>query len=156
IDALPPPSVALLEIMACLGGTVGPGLLEAGTGRAAAELEPLLTAPLEDGLLTMTRDGETAIRFRHDRVQQATHDRLAPARGRGVHLSLARRRASYPDFAAMAAEQSLPAVDAVWDPDEVRQVASLFKTAAKAVRLVDPAIAERFLTTAVTSLEKLA
>ena len=156
IDALPAESRTLLEVMACLGGDVALWVLEAATGRSAATVEAQLTAPLEDGLLTLARDTELVVRFRHDRVQQAAYDRLEADHRRALQLSVARHLAGFPDLVATAAEQYLPVVDTVDDPGERRHVATLFRRAASAVRLTNPTVAERFLAAAVVLLERLA
>jgi predicted ATPase len=53
ISRLPPGSRELVEIMACLGGEVEMGILQAATDLSPLLLEERLTAPLEDGLLAM-------------------------------------------------------------------------------------------------------
>ncbi len=152
IGALPRPTQQVLEIAACLGGQVELGLLQSATGLTAEELETLLAPALEDGLLVMELGGTEAVRFRHDRVQQAAHGRLGPASRRDLHLTLARRLAARPEFGGVAAELYLSAADAVQRPDERRQVARLFRAAAASALLIDPAMAERFLTAATTLL----
>ena len=94
IDALPAESASVLEMLACLGGEIGIDLLS-----VAADIDPTAAAEalapaLEDGLLVMIRDGASAVRFRHDRVQQAAYARLTPTSGRALHLRLARHLAA--------------------------------------------------------------
>ena len=98
IHRLPPASRELLEVMACLGGQVDIDVLRAAGGRSAGTLDEDLVAPLEDGLLVNELGGAPAVRFRHDRVQEAAHSRLAPAIRRDLHLTVARRLAATPAF----------------------------------------------------------
>jgi diguanylate cyclase (GGDEF)-like protein len=152
IDRLPPHAQALLELMACLGGEVELAVLRVGTDLSASVLEEQLTPSLEDGLLVMQHggvlDGDSAVRFRHDRVQQAAYARLDPVRQRRLHLALARRLAELPELTSIAAQQYLEAVEDVQDRDERRKVAGLFRRAATAARLVSHAVADRFLAAA--------
>ena len=143
--ALPAPTQALLEVMACLGGEVRLDLLQAASGLQVTTVEERLLPALEDGLLVMEQGGESSVRFRHDRVQQAAYGRLAGAPGLALHLTLARRLAARPDLAAFAAEQYLPAVVAIADPHERRAVAMLFRDAAIQAQVLNPGTAERFL-----------
>ncbi len=138
IGLLPHESCELLETMACLGNSVEMTLLRAATGACADTLDAMLREPLEEGLLIPIR-GEQAgttsgLRFRHDRVQQAAHGRLDAAQREVLHLVLARRLLADTAFQLQAAEQYLPAVRAVRDPKERRQVAELFKAAAAQAR----------------------
>jgi diguanylate cyclase (GGDEF)-like protein len=149
MDRLPAPTRTLLLIMACLGGAVTLDLLIAATGAKADSVERDVTPALEDGLLVVDRDGEPAVRFRHDRVQQAAHDALDPDDREEIHLLLARTLAAHPGLAAVAAEQYLSALSAVHDSDERLRAASLFRVTAADVGLVNPAAAERFLAAAV-------
>ncbi|GIJ49061.1 serine/threonine protein kinase [Virgisporangium aliadipatigenens] len=151
IDALPAQSRELLEVMACLGGEVELRLLQVAGGRSPAELDEHLAPALEDGLLAPAEG--TTVRFAHDRVQQAAYGRVEPDRRRDLQLGLARRLAAVPEFAAVAAEQYLPAAHAIPDADELRRVAELFRHAATSARRVNPMVAEPFLTAAVTLLE---
>jgi PAS domain S-box-containing protein len=145
MDRLPAQTQRLLEVMACLGGEVEYELLTVAAGLPPATLAELLAPALEDGLLLMAHHGSETVRFRHDRVQQAAYGRLEPAPRRELHLTLARRLAAHAEFAAMAAEQYLPAFDALADQGERRRVAELFRGAAAGVRLTDYPTAERFL-----------
>ena len=122
IERLPAQARALLETIACLGGEVELGLLGAATGLSATALEEQLTPPLEDGLLMMEQSGDLAVRFRHDRVQQAALDRMAPDARQRLHLQLARQLDGVARVEAVAAEQYLAAVEAVHDPQERRRV----------------------------------
>ena len=154
MDRLPPPTRTLLSIMACLGGAVTLDLLLAVTGSEAAVIEHDITPALEDGLLVVDRDGEPAVRFRHDRVQQAAHDALEPDEREATHVQLARRLAARPGLVAVAAEQYLSAVSAVRDADERLRAAALFRATAADVGLVNPAAAERFLAAAVDLVDR--
>ena len=148
---LPAKAQALLEIMACLGGEVPPDLLALAAGLSADALQEGLTPSLEDGLL-LARDGERALRFRHDRVQQAAYARVQPERKRLLHLGLARRLAAQPGLATPAAEQYLPALAALDDPAEKRLAIALFRRAAAGAGTVNFEEAERFLAAALTLL----
>lgn len=152
IAALPPETRQVLDIMACLGGEVELQLLQAASGTPGVELERQLATALEDGLLVMQQDGPPAMRFRHDRVQEACLEVLAPA-GRGqLHLALARRLAALPEFEATAAHQYLPALDAIDNPSERLRAADLLHRASRQLSTVNPAIAERFLSGALALL----
>jgi len=153
IDRLPEPTGKLLETIACLGGGVDLGLLHICTGLSEATLADQLNPALEDGLLVKAQDGEDSVQFRHDRVQQAAYARLGAVNQVAVHLELARSLARLPDRAALAAEQYLPAVDAVDDAGECRRVAELLLAAGAASQLLNAPLAERYLATAATLLE---
>jgi diguanylate cyclase (GGDEF)-like protein len=150
INALPAPSIGLMELMACLAGEVQIGILQAATGKSLAELEALLLPPLEDGLLVLEQGGplreSNNVRFRHDRVQQAAYSRLDAVARQQMHLDLARRLAHHPDCAALAAEQYLPAAGSIEDPLECGRVARLFDNVAGESFFMNYAAAERFLT----------
>lgn len=151
IARLPPPARALLETMACLGGEVELGRLAAAGGLSIAEAEEQLAASLEEGLLVM--EDTDKIRFRHDRVQQAAYNGLSPAARNTLHLLLARRMAVAPEFAGMAAEQYLSALDAITDNEERRRVADLLHVAATQARgAANHMFAERCLTAALALL----
>ena len=64
---------------------------------------------------------EQAVRFRHDRIQEAILRGLDPHRRRELQLAMARRLAGVPELFAVAAEQYLPVVDAI---DDARRAAS--------------------------------
>jgi diguanylate cyclase (GGDEF)-like protein len=151
LAALPAPTRALLEIMGCLGGEVPLDLLRAAGDLPADAVEERLLPALEDGLLVMDQ-GDDSVRFRHDRVQQAAHGWLAAEPRRALHLRIARRLGARPGLAAVAAEQYLPAVDAITDPRERREVAAQFRDSAANTRLLNPVLAERFLTAALAML----
>ncbi|MBN1173626.1 MAG: AAA family ATPase [Micromonosporaceae bacterium] len=156
IDRLPERTGELLSRMACLGGEADADLLRLASGLSAQELETHLAPALADGLLVMGHHGQDqatmTVRFRHDRVQQAATSRLEPGRLRAMHLALARRLAARPEFAGLAAEQYLPAIDDIVTTEERRRVLAVFRSAADALRLVNPTMAERFLSAALTML----
>jgi signal transduction histidine kinase len=153
IDSLPPPTRELLEMTALLGSEVTLDLLAAAAGLGAEAVEERLLPALEDSLLLMERGAAPTVRFRHDRVQEAAFARHAPQSRPGLHLTLARRLASVPRFRGVAAEQYLPAAGEVTGRDERLLVAELFRDHAAALRVVDPATAERLLAAALTLVD---
>jgi predicted ATPase/signal transduction histidine kinase len=153
IAQLPTQSRDLLEAVACLGGEVGLSLLQAATGLSSAELEEQLAPPVEDGLLVREQGGDSALRLQHDRVQQAAYGVLTPARRTALHLSLARQLASCPEFSAAAAQQYLPVVDEVKEPQECRLVVRLLQEATvQARRSANYSTMERLITVAMELL----
>lgn len=158
IEALPAPARHLLEVMACLGGDVDLNLLQLACVEPAAAIDTGLLPSVEDGLVVVDRDGAAVASFRHDRVQQATHARLAPHHRARLHLALARRLAAEPGHALAAAQQYLPAVDALpgelSEPGERHEVASLLRGAATAARLVSNyTAAEKLLAAAINLVD---
>ena len=158
IEALPAPGRHLLEVMACLGGDVDLRLLQVACGEPAAVIDTGLLPGVEDGLIVVDRDGAATVSFRHDRVQQAAHARLEPHERARLHLALARRLAAEPEYALAAAQQYLPAVDALpgelseglSEPGERHEVVSLLRSAATAARLVSNyTAAEKLLAAAI-------
>ncbi|BBH68226.1 serine/threonine protein kinase [Actinoplanes sp. OR16] len=138
IEALPAATRELVEVMACLGGEVNPTLLATASGHTGEHIGAELRPAAEDGLLVID---ETAVRFRHDRVQQAAFGRLGPPARSRLSLSLARRLATEPDQAMTAAPQYLAAVEALLVPREALPgekpaAAALLARAAAAARLV--------------------
>ena len=152
IATMPVATRSLLEVLACLGGEVHHAVLEVATGRSRTDLVAELSPALEDGLLVLERGGDEAVRFRHDRVQQAVHTGLGADDRDALHLRLARRLGATGDLGTMAAEQYLQAAGSVADPDERRHAAELLRTAAAGARLTNSALAERLLTTALALL----
>ncbi|MRV70399.1 diguanylate cyclase [Duganella sp. FT92W] len=149
--ALPSPAPQLLETMACLGGEVAPALLCAAAALEPAMLEDALAPALEDGLLLWDMDGapQGNLRFRHDRVQQAAHERLAPERLCGLHLELARRLAPLAGHGHAAAAQYLAALPLLREPAECRHVLALLHAAAVHARQITAhGMAERYLAAA--------
>jgi diguanylate cyclase (GGDEF)-like protein len=152
IARLPATTRRLLQTMACLGGNVGLDLLQAATGLSATALEDRLAPALEDGLLVIDC-AERSVRFRHDRVQQATYERLARARRQTLHLGVARRLRQRPEHALSAAAQYLSAIAAIRDPREQRLVVALMQAAAAhGRRTANFAVVERFLAGAMVLL----
>jgi PAS domain S-box-containing protein len=156
MNRLPPYARALLELMACLSGELEPSVLEAASVLSGSELEDHLGPCLEDGLLILDQDGNGTVGFRHDRVRKVVYDRLEPVARRRLHLMLARRLIEHPQFEALAAEQYLPAIEAVDDLSERRRVVALFRRTATGARLTNVAVAERFLTAALSMLRPMA
>ena len=158
IAALPAQTVSMLEVLACLGGNVEIGLLAVAAALSPDAVGRALGPALEDGLLVRVEEGAPAVRFRHDRVQQAAHAaRLSPLARRGLQLRLARRLAAHPDLTAAAAEQYLAGLDGAagsdgLEPGERSRVVGLFRAAAGHCRLINRAQSERFLAAAVTLL----
>jgi diguanylate cyclase (GGDEF)-like protein len=152
IDALPTDTGAVLEIVACLGGEVTPDLLATASGRPGEVLAEQLLPALEDGLLVMEQSGGGAVRFRHDRVQQAAFTRLTPPVRAKLQLALARRLATVASRRPVAAEQYLSAVDLISEREERHRVAGLFHETAAGLRIMQPAMAERLLSAAVSLL----
>lgn len=154
IGRLPRPTVTLLDAMVCLGGDVRRDLLQSASGLSETALEARLLPALEDGLLVL--DGsDGALRFRHDRVQQAAYGRMKRARRR-MHLTLARRLAMQPKYELTAAAQYLTAVDALEDEAECYRAARLFRLgAAHAALVANHPLAERYLSAALRLLKKL-
>ncbi|OGB27123.1 MAG: hypothetical protein A3I66_14260 [Burkholderiales bacterium RIFCSPLOWO2_02_FULL_57_36] len=155
IDRLPSETRSLLEIMACLGGSVKLHWLQVAGHRTAAALDAQLAPALEDGLLLIEQHGDraesTAVRFRHDRVQQAVYGRLDLAARHRLHLTTGRRLMTVPELTSMAAEQYLTAINVITEPDEIRSVAGLFRlSAAHARRIANYAAEERYLSAALS------
>jgi diguanylate cyclase (GGDEF)-like protein len=155
IDALPPEAASMLEVLACLGGEVRIDLLEAATNLSPTAATDALAPSLEEGLLVMIHDDGPAVRFRHDRVQQAAYARLTPESRSALHLRLARRLAAHGHLAGGAAEHYLAAAHDVTDPAEGRRVVVLFQSAAADARLINPVRGEQFLAAALELLKVL-
>ena len=153
IEALPQASQELLEIMACLGGTLELDLLATAGGWSDDAVGEALLAPLEDGLLLIDRGDDGAVRFRHERVQEAAYGRLDPAYRRKLHLAIARRLAHARERGAVAAEQYLAALEVIVDPVERRLAAGLFVAAGATLRVVNQAAAEPFVIAAIRLLD---
>jgi diguanylate cyclase (GGDEF)-like protein len=75
--------------------------------------------------------GRRATRFRHDRLRDTVLAAVPAERLRNLRLGLARRLAGQPELYPAAAEQYLPVIDAVHDPDERRRAAGLLHRAAE-------------------------
>jgi signal transduction histidine kinase len=149
VDAMPPSSRHMLEAMACLGGRVEPGLLQAATAEPASVVEQALAPAFDEGLLVVEPGAHEAVRFRHDRIREAALDGLDPPRRRALQLAMARRLARMPDMFAVAAEQYLPVTDAIDDAAECRVVVGLLRRAAGQATLIgDHALVNALLTAA--------
>jgi diguanylate cyclase (GGDEF)-like protein len=157
IDALPPESRTLLEIMACLGDDVESSLVQAAAGCSASVLHAWMTPALDDGLIVLERGHDATIRFRHDRVQQAANSRLDQHDRAALHLSLATRLQALAHYESAAAEQYLPVLERIDDPAQQRRCIALFRGAASQSRLLSNDVAvERFLAAARTMSRALA
>jgi signal transduction histidine kinase len=94
------------------------------------------------------------VRFRHDRIREAVLGGLETARRRALQLAMARRLAAVPELFAAAAEQYLPAVGAVTDAAERRQVVGLLRRAAGQAALTgDYALVYALLTAALPAVD---
>ena len=156
IARLPAPSQLLVEYMSCLGGSVEHELLQVAAGLRPEELADQLRAPLEDGLLAADPSGQPTAHFRHDRVQQAVLGGLERTRRMQHHLAMARRLAQPQALHRFAAQQYLGCVDALSEPQEVREVARLFHdTALRLLKTAHAQQAERYLGAAGTLLDAL-
>ena len=131
VESLPRASADLLAAMACLGGRAELRAIQTATGEPPATIERLLAPALEDGLLLAENGLDAAVRFRHDRIRETILDLLGERHRHGLQLAMARRLATVPEFVAVAAEQYLPVVEALDDPDERRRVARLLQRAAE-------------------------
>ena len=136
VEALPAPSRAVLEAMACLGGRAELNLLSAAVGEPAGVVEQALAPALEEGLLVVDAGEYRAVRFRHDRIREAILVGLDPGRRRALHLAVARRLATMPELFADAAEQYLPVAGSIDDAAERRVVVGLLRRAADQAALI--------------------
>lgn len=152
LDALPPSTATVLGIMAYLGGEVQIELLSAASGLSSQGVEDRILPALEDGLLVLDQVSDS-IRFRHDRVHEATLARETPEQRVDLRLILARRLAALPDLEVFAAEQYLHAVNAIQQPAERRRVIDLFRAGARhAGLLANYGLVERFVSAALDLL----
>ena len=151
--ALPEESRQMVEAMACLGGRAELSLLQAATGEPTDVVDQALAPALDEGLLVAEPGAHPAVRFRHDRIREAVLGRLDPGRRRTVQLAMARRLAGVPELFAVAAGQYLPAVGAVADAAERRQVVGLLRRAAGQATLIgDYALVNALLTAALAAV----
>jgi hypothetical protein len=95
-------------------------------------VDQALAPALDEGLLVAEPGARPAVRFRHDRIREAILGGLDPVRQQALQLAMARRLAAVPELFAVAAEQCLPAVGAVADAAERRQVAGLLRRSRQA------------------------
>lgn len=131
------PTRDALAVLAHLGGELDPATITPATGLTGHALEEALAPALETGLLVVDHTfGGWAVKFVHDRVQQAAlallHDEAA---GR-LRLTIGRRLATIPGREVAAAAQYLTVLESVTDPDERRLVADLCRRAAAHTRLL--------------------
>ncbi len=160
IERLPPHTAEVLRLIACLGGDVGLGLLEAASGLGGEALRARLEPAIEDGLLTFSPgdggDGEGRAAFRHGRVREAACGPAGAPGQQAQHLAVARRLAGQPGFATAAATQYLLTADSVVDAGERLAVARLFRGAAAHARAGALYAGEaRYLAAALDLLEAL-
>jgi signal transduction histidine kinase len=134
--ALPPSARAIVEAMACLGGQAELRVLQAATGQPLGAVEQALAPALHEGLLVAEPGAQQAVRFRHDRLREATLGQLDPLRRSGLQLGMARRLAGVPELFSAAAEQYLPVADAVLDGAERWAVVGLLRRAADQAALI--------------------
>ena len=152
--ALPKQSRQMLEAMACLGGRAELSLLAAASGEPPDAVDQALAPALDEGLLVAEPGARPAVRFRHDRIREAILGGLDPRRQQALQLAMARRLAEVPELFAAAAEQYLPAVGAVTDAAERRQVAGLLRRAAGQATLIgDYARVHALLTAALAAVD---
>jgi predicted ATPase/signal transduction histidine kinase len=152
--ALSEGSRRMLEAMACLGGRAELSLLQTATGEPADVVDQALAPALEEGLLVAEPGAHPAVGFRHDRIREAVLDGILTRRRRSLQLALARRLAAVPELFAAAAEQYLPAVGAITDAAERRQVAGLLRRAAVQATLTgDYALVYALLTAALAAVD---
>jgi signal transduction histidine kinase len=130
VAVLPARSRRLVEAMACLGGRAELSLLRAATGEPASVVEQALVPALAEGFLVSEPGVHPAVRFRHDRLQEAIAGGLDAGRRGGLQLAMARRLAGVPELFAVAAGQYLPVIEAIEDPAERDQVVRLLQRAA--------------------------
>jgi diguanylate cyclase (GGDEF)-like protein len=156
IAGLPEVSRMLLHTMACLSSDARLDLLAAAVGLPVPTVGAHLVPPLEDGLLIMDQDGggvgdrcEPAVRFRHDRVQQAAFAGLDQAGRSVLRLAVARRLAGSAATSIESAEQYLATAETIADPAELADVVRLYRAAAaNAWRCSNYRTAEHFLSAA--------
>jgi signal transduction histidine kinase len=154
VTAIPPASRAMVEAMACLGGRAELSLLQAAAGEPADVVDQALAPALDEGLLVAEPGALPAVRFRHDRIREVVLGGLEPGRRRAMQLAMARRLAAVPELFAVTAEQYLPAVGAVADAAEQRQVAGLLRRAAGQATLTgDYALVNALLTAALAAVD---
>jgi len=124
-------------------------LLLTATGLDTLTLETRLAPALEDGLLVAHQGHEREIRFRHDRVQQAMHERMDTADGDDTSLALARQLVRQPQTSALAAKLYLRVAASLHDQAECRVVRALFRDGAQASRVINYELSVRFLAAAI-------
>ena len=136
VAALPAQSRQLVEAMACLGGRATVTALRTATGVPTGALEELLAPAIDEGVLVVEPGADEAVRFRHDRIQEAILCGLDTDPRRQLQLTMARRLAGVPELSAVAAEQYLAVADAIDDPAERQRVVDLLLHTAAHARTV--------------------
>ena len=106
IDRLPETAQQFLETAACIGHQFELGTLAELTDRSLKAVTEQLWPAIEDGLLVWVREAESrhveplddrtsargsALRFAHDRVQQAAYGRLSEPSRQALHHAIGRR-----------------------------------------------------------------
>ncbi|MBV8084411.1 MAG: serine/threonine protein kinase, partial [Chloroflexi bacterium] len=144
----------LVEVMAILGGRVELGVLQTALGQPLDTVEQLLAPILEAGVLVLEPGSTQALRFRHDRLREATLEGLTDDRRRRTQLEVARRLAQAPEYFTVAAEQFVPVIALVLDPDERERVAGLLCRSADQAKLIgDHGRVEALLAAALTLID---
>ncbi|AUX43458.1 protein kinase [Sorangium cellulosum] len=94
VRKLPEEAQELLQIAACIGRRAELRTIAAVSGRSLDEATASLGQPLREGLVVpdsaREREGELAVRFAHDRVQQTAYELVPEARRRRLHLEIGR------------------------------------------------------------------
>ncbi len=154
VHALPPPSRAMVEAMACLGGRAKLSLLQTASAEPLSAVEQILVPALDEGLLVVEPGAHQAVRFRHDRIREVILDGLDPQRRGTLQLAMARRLAVVPELFAVAAEQYLSVAEAVDDAAERQLAVGLLRRTADQASLVgDYALVSALLAAALRLIE---
>ncbi|WP_437837204.1 sensor histidine kinase [Sorangium sp. So ce1153] len=94
VRKLPDGAQELLQIAACIGKRAELRVVAALSGRSVDEAIASLDQPLRDGLIcpdgARAQGAELAVRFAHDRVQQAAYELVPEERRRQLHLDIGR------------------------------------------------------------------
>ncbi|WP_438008874.1 AAA family ATPase [Sorangium sp. So ce321] len=94
VRKLPDEAQELLQIAACIGKRAQLRVVAALSGRSIDETIASLGQPLRDGLIcpdgARAHGAELAVRFAHDRVQQAAYELVPQERRRQLHLDIGR------------------------------------------------------------------
>ncbi|WP_437757688.1 AAA family ATPase [Sorangium sp. So ce1389] len=94
VRKLPDEAQELLQIAACIGKRAQLRVVAALSGRSIDETIASLGQPLRDGLIcsdgARAHGAELAVRFAHDRVQQAAYELVPEERRRQLHLDIGR------------------------------------------------------------------
>ncbi|HVZ44820.1 MAG TPA: AAA family ATPase [Ramlibacter sp.] len=140
----------LMELMGCLGNSVERGLLAIAAGADEDELRRRLAPALEDGLvMNEPAQDAPALRFRHDRVQQAVMAAMDHEHRARQQHAMARRLAAHPGFESEAAQQYLPCIGRLHDRAEQQRAARLFlDLARKLAATATYQLADRYLAAA--------